>query len=132
MDAFVQGCYVPNTRRTGSTIRVQIPCTEAHYGLCVERDVSYFTKAHLAAVQLRAAFFKGNSLSDLASGALLMIVGEWEDQEARHMFLFYSSKRGGHRPFVVFTECEYLERISLIYIYTCIHIYTYTHIYIYT
>ena len=108
---FLEQNFIRDNKCTGTgTIRVEAPCHQCHYGLCVTRDADFFADGLACGKSIMAKFLGKGPCCTLKAGAAILCEGSWEDAETRCLFLYFSSKRDGRDKFVVFTESECCEQ----------------------
>ena len=107
----MKDCYVCDSGCTGGAIKLEVPCHQQHYGLCVTRDHAFISDALQAADEFMSKFNgKGQRFYDMRPGTPLLVEGVWADGAKRHLFYFFASKKCGKGKFLLCTECSCEER----------------------
>ena len=104
----MQRSIVQDSGCANGRISVQVPCCQAHFGLCVTDDATFVQDAVAAGKKCNTLFCK--ELKDLKAASALLVEGQWEDNQKHSLFCFFSSKKGGtQQPFTLFTMANLTE-----------------------
>ena len=101
--------FVADSGAARGDLQCEVPCHEAHLGLCQTDDSAYIDDALDSTKALVSLFEKEAPLAELKRGSRVMVEGCWADGQSRQIFLCFAGVRLGHPRVILFTRCVHSE-----------------------